>query len=82
MTREYYIDTRQKGMFNEQFVYKAYQDTHKNDIGHSQFFTVLQLTLFNKQKSYEQLVSHLVKYYDEKFNITLLTSGEKIIKVY
>jgi hypothetical protein len=82
MTREYYIQTRQKGMFNEQFVYNAYQDTHKNDIGYSQFFTVLQLTLFNKQKSYEQLVSHLVKYYDEKFNVTLLLNGEKIIKVY
>jgi hypothetical protein len=82
MIRDYYIQIREKGIFNEQFVYKAYQDTHNNDVGHSQFFTVLQLTLFNKQKNYEQLVNHLVKYYDEKFNVTLLSVGEKIIKVY
>ena len=82
MTKDYYIQTRQKGLFNEQFIYKAYQDTNKNDVGYAQFFTVLQLTLFNTQKNYEQLVAHLVKYYDEKFNITLLISNEKIIKVY
>ena len=82
MIRDYYIQIREKGIFNEQFVYKAYQDTHNNDVGHSQFFTVLLLTLFNKQKNYEQLLNHLVKYYDEKFNVTLLSVGEKIIKVY
>ena len=82
MTKDYYIKTRLGGVFNEQFIYKAYQDTNKNDVGYSQFFTVLQLTLFNTQKNYEQLVAHLVKYYDEKFNITLLIKDEKIIKVY
>ena len=82
MTKDYYIQTRHKGVFNEQFIYKAYQDTNKKDVGYSEFFTVLQLTLFNKQKTYEQLVKHLVKYYDEKFNITLLIKDEKIIKVY
>lgn len=82
MTKDYYIQTRQGGVFNEQFIYKAYQDTTKDCVSHSQFFTVLQLTLFNTQKTYEQLVAHLVKYYDEKFNITLLISGDKVIKVY
>lgn len=82
MTKDYYTKARLKGVFNEEFIYKAYQDTNDKDVGYSQFFTILQLYLFNKQKDYQQLVAHLVKHYDEKFNIILLIKDDKIIKVY
>jgi hypothetical protein len=82
MTRDYYVSLRQRGQFTEDFIYKAYADTEKNLVSAEQFFTIIQLMLVKAGKNFNQLVSHLISYYDNKFQIKMVMQDNKILKVY
>jgi hypothetical protein len=82
MTRDYYVSLRQKGQFTEEFIYKAYADTEKNVVSGEQFFTIIQLMLVKSGRNLNQLVSHLISYYDNKFKIKMVMQDDKILKVY
>jgi hypothetical protein len=81
ITKEYYLANRSNMTY--QFMYDVYLDTNpKRVLDFNGFIHSINQYLMINFSNINNLVSDIVSFYDNHFEIRILTKGDKILKIW